>query len=65
MENIACTIFRDRGIPDEATFQDLEKSTVQNEAFNRIRGMLTGYSQVSIMHRRGGEECGTTRTKIR
>lgn len=50
MENIAQhrAIFRDRGIPNEAVFEHLEKSTVQNEAFNRIRGMLARYSQVSV-----------------
>ncbi|XP_011629578.1 arf-GAP with coiled-coil, ANK repeat and PH domain-containing protein 2 isoform X3 [Pogonomyrmex barbatus] len=49
MEFVARTTFRGRGIPDEAAFRDLEKPTVQNEAFDRIRGMLTRYSQVSVL----------------
>lgn len=48
MENIAHMTFRDCSTTDEAAFEDLEKSRVQNEAFNRIRRMFTRYSEVSV-----------------
>lgn len=50
MENIALTTFRDCSKPDEAAFEDLEESRVQNEAFDRIRRMFTRYSEVSVQH---------------
>lgn len=48
MGNIARTAFRDSSTLNEAAFQNLGKQIVQNEAFDRIRGMFTRYSQVSV-----------------